>query len=374
MLKGQVIVLFLVGIVVAATGGKGAGSQQIHTELVAQAVPSYIPWYTLPPSPDPWPTPITGANAGIEGAFAAGNIYNSGAGGTGSQPGIGIINTGVCNFLCFGQPGTSSARVFVFGNDYDPNNGGTSYTDIGAANACSPHCPGGITNQTLGISIHASPPAPSPTPINSGHFLALDGYGNLGIANNVSAAYAVIAGAGNGDPSSAPSYPPPSPGSLVSHTGTGQGDVLLGDSGNYVKCDYGETTTGSLTCGAPVWSAVSTSSSAGPVPPCYQSAGTSCNSTFHIAKNVSDLNIEPSASCLNNTWCTLSNNVISLSSTAVFVDGYYACGLSSSSSLKLTLTVNAQTGSSFAIQVYNNSGGSIVAGTDLNINYMCSGD
>jgi hypothetical protein len=24
--------------------------------------------------------------------------------------------------------------------------------------------------------------------------------------------------------------------------------------------------------------------------------------------------------------------------------------------------------------VYNNSGGSIVAGTDLNINYMCSGD
>ena len=105
----------------------------------------------------------------------------------------------------------------------------------------------------------------------------------------------------------------PNFGLLVSRTGTGQGDVLLGSSGsgNYVKCDHGETTPGSLTCGAPLWS-VSTGSVAGPVPPCYQNGGTSCNSTFHSVKNTTGLTITTSGACSNNTWCSLSGNTIAL--------------------------------------------------------------
>ena len=350
MLRGQATALFLVAVVVVAlnsgtahekaafaAGVKGAGPSGLNS-FVAQA-PNYIPWYG--PSPPPWPTPITGANAGIEGAFAAGNIYNSGAGGTGSQSGLDVLNTAACNFLCFGKRGTASVRVLIFGNDYDSE----SYTEIGAPDACSPHCPGQITNEAFGLSIQAADPAPT----NAGHFLAVDGRGELGVASNIAAGGAVIAGAGDGTPSASP-YPSPNFGLLVSRTGTGQGDVLLGSSGsgNYVKCDYGETTPGSLTCGAPLWS-VSTGSVAGPVPPCYQNGGTSCNSTFHSVKNTTGLTITTSGACSNNTWCSLSGNTIALSSSAVFSDTYYACALSSSSTTNLSLTVNAQTTSSFTI-------------------------
>jgi len=367
MLRGQATVLFLVSIVVVAADAHGAGPMRLSTDVVAQvATPTpggYIPWFTTTP------TPIPNAYAGIENAFAAGIIYNTGSGGTGSQSGISIAQTNDCNFLCFGKQGTASVRVLMFGNDRNAN----SYTEIGAPDACSPNCPGEVTDQAFGISIFASP-SPNPTPTNLGNFLAIDGAGNLGIASNVAAGGAIVAGAGDGDPTGPTPYPPPSPGSLVSRTGSGTGDVLLGDSSNYVKCDYGETTPGSVTCGAPFWSAVSTSALPGPVPPCYQNGGAACYSTFHSVKNTGGLGITTSGFCTSNTWCSLSGNTITLSASAVFADTYYACSLSSSSATKLSLTVNAQTTSSFTIQVYNNSGGSILGGTPLPINYMCSGN
>lgn len=377
---------FLVAIVVIALTPATASRQvafaadlnrvQLNANLVAQATSGFITWFYSPSPGTPWPSPIASANAGIQGAFAAGNVYDSGFGGFGPPPGLSMLLTGKCNFVCFGAPGSESHHVAAFGNDF--TEGGdyvNPFTHFGAADDCQKGdhehmCPGHIGNQALGFTL-----APSPRPSYSdGFYLAVDYQGNLGVAHNVVAGAAVIAGAGNGAVDSAP-YPSPRSGSLVSRTGSGQGDVLLGDSSaSHVKCDYGETTSGSLTCDAPLWSAVSTSSSAGPVPPCYQSSGTSCSSTFHIVKNVSNLGIETAASCANNAWCALLHNVISLSSSAVFANNNYNCSLSSTSTIKLTLTVNAQSASSFTIQVYNNSGSAIGITSPLGINYVCSGN
>jgi hypothetical protein len=84
--------------------------------------------------------------------------------------------------------------------------------------------------------------------VNNGYIVGVDGKGNLGVYNNIIAGAALIAGAGDSTP-----YPSPSAGSLVSYTGTngsggGEGDVLLGSSGDYAKCDYGETANKVLVC------------------------------------------------------------------------------------------------------------------------------
>lgn len=378
MLRGQAVVLFLAAIMVVVVGVSGAGSRRPNEQLVAQvATPTpngSIPWWS-----GYTPSPIPGAYAGIENAFAAGNVWDTGSLGFGHPSGLPMLQTGKCNFVCFGAPGLQTHHVVAFGSDFTPAPGPLNtpaFTHFGAASNCNlgqPTCPGHIKNQVFGLTL-----APSPRPTNSGFYIAVNGQGDVGIAGNAAAGAAFIAGAGNGATGSLP-YPPPNAGSLVSHTGTGTGDVLFGSSGsgNYVKCDYGETTSGSLTCGAPLRS-VSTGSVAGPVPPCYQNGGASCNSTFHIVKNVTDLGIRTSPDilpCANNTWCTLTNNVISLSSSAVFANNNYSCSLSSfSSTLRLNFTVNAQSTSSFTIQAYNNSGSSISGGTPLDINYVCSGN
>jgi hypothetical protein len=382
MLRGQATALFLTAIVVTAFSPgtaahkvafaadlKGAGRTGSHTELVAQgATPTpngYIPYwngYT--------PNPVPGANAGIEDAFAAGNVYDSGALGLpgGHPSGLGMLQTGLCNFVCFAGPSDKSHHIVAFGSDSGPDV--TAFSHFGAANNCDPTCAGQIKNEAFGITL-----APTPRPTNDGHYFEVDYQGDLGVASKVDAGAAVIAGTGDGVAGSTP-YPSPSSGSLVSHTGPGTGDVLLGDSSNYVKCDYSETTPGSLTCGAPLWSAASPSASPGPVPPCYQNVGTACTSTFHNVKNTADLGIKTSLTappCANNAWCVLTNNVISLSSSAVFASNNYGCSLSSFSTIKLTFTVNAQSTTSFTIQAYNNSGSSISSGTSLGINYICSG-
>jgi hypothetical protein len=202
--------------------------------LVAQVptpTPSYIPWYYS--SPSPWPSPIPSANAAINGAFGAGNIYNTGSGGFGSSSGIDILDTNECNFLCFGARGVASHHVLAYGNDYQS----ASYTTQGAPDDCGSSCPGDVANQIYSITLQASPET------NNGYIVAVDGKGDLGVYNNIVAGAAVIAGAGDSTPE-----PSPSPGSLVSYTGSGKGDVLLGSSGNYAKCDYGETTSDILTC------------------------------------------------------------------------------------------------------------------------------
>jgi hypothetical protein len=118
-------------------------------------------------------------------------------------------------------------------------------THYGAAADCTPappgksSCPGGIENQAFGVTVFSSPQPQGP------FFAALDGDGNLGILDDVYAGAAIVAGAGTST-----SEPSPSAGSLVSYTGAGTGDILLGSAGtlNYVKCDYGETTAQALTC------------------------------------------------------------------------------------------------------------------------------
>lgn len=382
MLRAQATALFLAAIVVTAFS-PGTTPQKVafaadlnraartppNTALVAQAMASYIPWFYHPTQT--WPTPIPSANAGIEGAFAAGNFYNT-AGGFGfdNRSGLKMLQTGLCNFVCFSEPGQQSHHLVAFGSDASSD--ATAFSHFGAAKNCDPTCPGNVNNAAFGITL-----APTPRPTSSGHYFAVNYLGDLGVASKIDAGAAVIAGAGDGVAGSTP-YPSPSSGSLVSHTGSAQGDVLLGDASNYIKCDYNETNPGSnsLTCGAPLWSAASPSAAPGPVPPCYQSSGTGCNSTFHIVKNVGDLGIKTSLTappCQNNAWCVLTNNVISLSSSAVFASNNYSCSLSSFSTIKLTFTANAQSTNSFTIQAYNNSGSSISSGTLLDINYVCSG-
>jgi hypothetical protein len=211
--------------------------------------PSYLPWYTAIPSP----FPTASAYVGVGGAWGAANVYNTGVNAFGAQaPGTGVLNTGRCYFLCFGAPGRASHHFLAYGNDVVPPvspGPGTSYTHNGAADDCTlptpppafSVCPGGIANQVFGVSV-------TPTTTPGGYLVALDGNGNLGVLTNLYAGAAVVAGAGFSTPE-----PSPAPGSLVSYTGIGSGDFILGSSatGTSVKCDFGETTMNTVTCNRP---------------------------------------------------------------------------------------------------------------------------
>ncbi len=369
MLKGLTILLLsLISILGLSPRTFAAPSGAPESVLVAQLVPNYIPWYTPPPAspwPDPWPAPIPSAYAAIDGAFAAGIVYNTGSGGTGSNSGFDTYITNKCNFICFGKPGTASTNVFVYGNDFNS----TAFTEIGAPDDCTGHCPGSIVNNVFGVTVNAQP-----SPVNSGYFVSVSGKGNLGIYNDIVAGASVIAGAGT-----APNpYPSPTTagGSLVSYTGTGTGELRMGSAADYVRCDYGATTTDVLTCNAPLMAAKTTTSAPGPVAPCYDGSGNACGSTFHTVKAAASgtFGITTGTSgCAANSWCSsLTNATISLSGAAVFSDGNYACTLSSSSTYKLGLMVNGQLSNQFTIQAYN-PGSSIGANVPLGISYACSG-
>jgi hypothetical protein len=328
--------------------------------------PSYLPWYTSPPSA------ISGAYVSIGGAWGAGNLYNTSTEGSVSV-GTAMLDTGQCSFICFGGPSDTSHHYLAYGNDVNPPSlvtAGTSFTHHGAADDCQFQggCPGGIHNQVFGTTVMVSP---LPSPSNDAFFVTLDGYGRFAEVGNLYAGAAVIAGAGVGTPAPIPS---PSSGSLVSYTGTGEGDVLLGSSGDYIKCDFGETLTAAMTCGAPLRSAVSATATPGTVGPCYKHDGNSCETTFHFVKHSSALGITTATSCLNGTWCSLSNATISLSgSNAQFSNGQYSCALSSTSAYLINLSVNGQTTSSFIIQAFNSSGSAIAAAVDLGVTYACFG-
>lgn len=204
--------------------------------------PSYVTWYN---TTSPWPSPITSAYVGIGGALGAGNIYNTATNGF-ATPGTGSLGTGECAFLCFGAPGTASANVVLFGNDVKAH----SFSALGAPDDCSgstaPLCPGGIGDSVFAVEYYESSSATQSV------FLAIDKNAHFAVLNGFYAGGAIVAGAGLGTPAPVPS---PTTGSLVSYTGTpaspNTGDVLLGSSASYVKCDYGETTGGVLTCNQP---------------------------------------------------------------------------------------------------------------------------
>jgi hypothetical protein len=212
----------------AASGATGS--------LVAHATPSYLPWYTSVPSPVPT------QYVGVGRAFGAGNIYNSET--TSDIPaGTGMLGTGQCYFVCVGSPGAQSHHYLAYGNDINPPPSpgatGSSYAHLGAADDCSVLCPAGVSNQAFGITVQVSPPPSLDT-----YFVTLDGEGNFAVLGRLYAAAALIAGAGLGTAAPVPS---PSPGSLVSYTG-----LSPGSASSYVKCDYGETTSGMFTCDQPL--------------------------------------------------------------------------------------------------------------------------
>jgi hypothetical protein len=227
-----------IALAAASSGGLLAGSDR--GALVAQVTPQYVTWYYATPTPTP--SPITGAYAAIGGALGAGNVYNTATNGFGTN-GSALLSTGGCFFLCYGSPGNASANVLAMGNDVVSS---YSFTTLGAPDDCGtspgPPCPAGIHDSVFALEYYASPTA-TPTVL-----LAIDASANLAASSNIYAGAAVVAGAGTGTPE-----PSPSAGSLVSHTGAGTGDILLGSSGtnSYVKCDYGETEPGELTCDEP---------------------------------------------------------------------------------------------------------------------------
>ncbi len=247
-LKSLAIALGVVASIVSVFGGAKTGIGRAESAELAQigAPPSYLPWYGATPTPTP--SPIAGAYAAIGGAWGAGNIYNTGSSPV-ETPGTGMLESGLCHFACYGAPGIVSHHALAYGNDVDPSTT-HSYTHNGAPDDCTPTsppapesgCPGGIKNQVFSVTVDIVSPTPGP------FFVALDGNGNLGLLHHLYAGAAVIAGAGSGATAPVPSF---TPGSLVSHTGTGKGDLLLGSSGDFVKCDYGETTVGAFTCNQP---------------------------------------------------------------------------------------------------------------------------
>ncbi|MGA7095042.1 MAG: hypothetical protein WBW87_08990 [Candidatus Cybelea sp.] len=337
-----------------------------HT-LAAADPPSYLPWYTSPA-----PT-IAAAYVSIAGAWGAGNLYNTYN--TSYAPvGTGVLATSQCSFICFGTPGMPSHHYLAFGNDINPPTmatPGASFTHDGAANDCNEFgsnlCPGGVTNNAFGVTVAVSP---LPT-AGSAFYLALDTNGNLGLLTQLRAGSAIVAGAGEGTPNPIPS---PSNGSLVSYTGTGSGEILLGSSGSSARCDYGETSSNKLTCNAPLRSTRSTASSPGAVPPCYDHDGSSCSATFHVVKNSSALNITTNGSCANDTWCSLNNASISFTgTTAQFANDRYNCTISSMASYLIGPLANSETTTGFQIHAYNNSGRSIASGSDLGLTYVCFG-
>ena len=186
---------------------------------------------------------------------------------------------------------------------------------------------------------------------------------------------AVVAGTADGTPA-----PSPSPGSLVSHTGSGSGEFRLGAATDYATCDYGETSHDVLTCDIPVHigglaAAPRIDSALGPVPPCYDHDSDACADSFHFVKDsTAPLGVTTNGSCANGTWCTLTNADITFTgSNAVFVSPTYACALSSTSSYLINLFANDQTTIGFEIQVYNSSGSAIPSNADLGLTYACFG-
>src|ERR1700727_3800261 len=91
--------LLLSGILILAVSPPTTADPSAVSEsaLVAQAALNYIPWYTPPasPWPNPWPTPIPSAYAAIDGAFAVGNIYDTGSLGFGHPGGFDMLITGM---------------------------------------------------------------------------------------------------------------------------------------------------------------------------------------------------------------------------------------------------------------------------------------
>jgi hypothetical protein len=325
--------------------------------------PSYLPWYTSPA-----PT-IAAAYVSIGGAWGSGNFYNTSNG----PVGTGVLDTNQCFFICFGTPGMASHHYLAYGNDINPTTTAApgSFTHHGAAEDCNQDdsflCPGGVSNKAFGVTVMVSP---LPT-AHSAYYVALDTNGNLGLLTNLYAGAAIVAGAGAGTPNPVPS---PSNGSLVSYTGTATGELLLGSSASSVRCDYGETSAGNLTCNSPLRSTSSAASSAGAVPPCYKNDGTPCNATFHLVKNSSSLNVTTNGACANNTWCTLNNASVSFTAAnAQFANDRYNCTLSSTSAYLLNPLANNQTTTGFQIQAFNSSGSSIAGGSDLGLTYACFG-
>jgi hypothetical protein len=303
--------------------------------LLAQAptpTPTYIFWY--PSSPSPWPSPIPSANAAINAAFGAGNIYNTGAGGFGSSSGIDILDTNLCNFLCFGARGVASHHVLAYGNDYQS---GVSFTTQGAPDDCGSSCPGDVANQIFSITLQSNPF------VNNGYIVSVDGKGNLGVYDNIIAGAAVIAGAGDSSPE-----PSPTAGSLVSHTGSGKGEVLLGSSGNFARCDYGESASGVLSCNQPF--------AAQAVQPNGTSGGYAPEA-FPLGVAAAHPQIL-SASCApsggTSTVCTFPNSF-------AFADTTYNCTLTAQGSTPTTVSYTKT--STTQITVYS--------GVSAAVSYMC---
>ena len=219
-------------------------------EPVPADPPSYLPWY---PSPSPLPT--ESAYVGVGGAWGAGNIYNTATNvfsmTTSQVSGKHMLDTGLCYFVCYGGPGVPSHHFLFYGNDVGSGHSQETATHHGAADDCNLpgllFCPGAISNSVFGLTVDLASP-----PRGDYYFMTLDGNGNAGIVGSLYDATAVIAGAGLGTPAPIPAA---ATGSLVSYTGTSTspntGDVLLGSSTSYVKCDYGETAGGVLTCNQP---------------------------------------------------------------------------------------------------------------------------
>lgn len=218
-----------------------ASDIEVATEPSPADPPSYVTWYT--PVPSPWPTPISGAYVGIGGALGAGNMYNTATNGVGVS-GTGMLGTGECFFLCYGGPGVASSNVLSVGTDVSSS---YSFMTLGAPDDCqqtiAPLCPGGIADKVFSIESYASATA-TPTVL-----VAIDASANLAVFNGIYVGQAVIAGAPAGTPGPLPAT---TAGSLVSFTGNGKhlgaGELLLGSSANYVKCDYDETNESVLTC------------------------------------------------------------------------------------------------------------------------------
>jgi hypothetical protein len=106
--------LFLIAMF-AATFTPGNAIDKFVAQ-VATPTPGPIYWYyNNAPTPSPYPS----AWAAINGAFAAGNIYDTGTGGFGAPPGLDIISTGLCNYVCFGRHGAQSHHALAFGSDFN---------------------------------------------------------------------------------------------------------------------------------------------------------------------------------------------------------------------------------------------------------------
>ena len=271
---------------------------------------------------------------------------------------------GQCEF-CYGQPGIASHHVVGMGNDRVST---CSYSSFGAADDGSV---AGVQNDLWSLTY---------TDIcNSGndHYMAgIDTNFNIGFRNNVYAVGAVVAGQ-----TTATTAPSPTPGALVSTTGTGKGDVLLGSNGNFAKCDYGETTSSTLTCNAPLTvigpvSAIPTASaSPAPVPPCYHASSTPCALTFHIVTGSTSLNT--SGSCANGAICGGSATITFSGVAAPFTSLTYSCHATNTNVIlgvgAVPIIPESPSSTTITFVAQNLTGSSISGGTNIPFYYVCLG-